>query len=65
MKTSTVVIIGVVLAAGVGGFAYWQYSKAKKAAAAKKASSKSTVDKVVGSISSLIPVASSIAALWA
>jgi predicted negative regulator of RcsB-dependent stress response len=64
MKTSTVVIIGVVLAAGVGGFAYWQYSKAKKAAAAKKAS-KSTVDKVVGSISSLIPVASSIAALWA
>jgi predicted negative regulator of RcsB-dependent stress response len=64
MPTSTVVIIGVVVAAGVGGFAYWQYSKAKKAAAAAK-KSKSTVDKVVGSISSLIPVASSIAALWA
>lgn len=63
MKTSTAIVLGVVVLAGVGGFIYWQHSKAKIAAAHVQ-QPKSTTDKVVGTISSLIPLGSKIAQLW-
>lgn len=63
MKTSTVVVIGVVAVAGIGGLLYWQYTKAKKAAAAA-AKPKSTADKVVGVIAASIPLAGKIAQLF-
>lgn len=64
MKTSTIVILALVGAAGVGGFFYWQHTKTVAAAAKAKASAKSTTDKIVGSISTLAPVVAGIAKLW-
>lgn len=67
MKTSTVVIIGVVGLAAVGGFIYWQHEKAAAAAAAAKArssSSTSTGQKVATTVAAAIPLIGSIASLW-
>lgn len=64
MKTSTVVILGLVGVAGVGGFLYWQHTKKVAAAVAAKASAKTTTDKIVGSITTLAPVVAGIAKLW-
>ncbi len=71
MKTSTIVILGVVGLAGVGGFLYLQ--SRKKAAvvaelAKKQASSgggKSTGDQVLTAINAGIPLVSKIVDLWA
>jgi hypothetical protein len=69
MKTSTIVILGVVAVAGVGGFLYFQSQKkaAIVAAAAKQASSggKSTGDQILQAINAGIPLATKIVDLWA
>ncbi len=63
MSTGTVVVIGVVGVAAVGGLVYFALTR-KVAIAAAAAKPQSTTDKIVGSISALAPVAAGIAKLW-
>jgi hypothetical protein len=71
LKTSTIVVLGAIAVAGVGGFLYWQHTKSKAVVAAQVAASKqptsgsSTTDKIVGAVAAGIPLAQKIVELWA
>lgn len=62
MSTGAIVAVSVVGVAAVGAGVYFFVIKPKKAAAAKKPTS--TTDKVVGTVSALIPVANKIIDLF-
>lgn len=63
MKTSTVVVLGVVAVAGIGGFLYLQHSRKASIALTAKAPSSSggsTGGKVLDAINAGIPLATKI-----
>jgi hypothetical protein len=68
MKTSTVIVIGVVGLAAVGGFVYWQHATRTQAALAQAAKSptrsSSTTEKIFGTIAAGLPLAEKITELW-
>lgn len=67
MKTSTVIVIGVVGLAAVGGFVYWQHQRTAAAialAAKSPTKSSSTTDKIFGAIAAGIPLAQKVTELW-